>query len=245
MEQHFTIAIPAYNCENWVKKNLNSALSQNYENFEVIYIDDASTENTGIIANKLLSESKINHRLFQNKQNKRALFNLVSAIDSARDNTIILALDGDDWLPNKNILSRLNKIYSDTNVWITAGSYIDNVHHAVSRPVITENFWTDNLRRMQWTLSHLRTFRKKLFNKIKKEDMIDVDGEYYKFTWDRVIMYPMVEMSGPEHFKPINEIMYVYNRANPISVDRVHRSEQLRIESVLRNKKPYGRIEKL
>jgi hypothetical protein len=55
----------------------------------------------------------------------------------------------------------------------------------------------------------------------------------------------MVEMAGPEHFKPINKIHYVYNRGNPLAVDRVHRSEQLRIEADLKRKTPYKRLERL
>ncbi len=80
---------------------------------------------------------------------------------------------------------------------------------------------------------------------INKDDMLDHNGDFYKFTWDRVIMYPMVEMAGPEHFRPISRINYVYNRENPLAVDKVHRSEQLRIEAELKRKKPYERLKEL
>ena len=80
---------------------------------------------------------------------------------------------------------------------------------------------------------------------IDKNDMLDYDNKFYKFTWDRVIMYPMIEMAGPEHFRPVNKITYVYNRENPLAVDRVHRSEQLRIEAELKSKTPYKRLKEL
>ena len=38
-------------------------------------------------------------------------------------------------------------------------------------------------------------------------------------------MFPMVEMSGPEHFHEINDILLTYNRRNPLSVDKVSREE--------------------
>ena len=44
---------------------------------------------------------------------------------------------------------------------------------------------------------------------------------------------------------PIKQIMYVYNRRNPISVDRVHRQDQLRIEHEIRFREPYERLESL
>jgi len=52
----------------------------------------------------------------------------------------------------------------------------------------------------------------------------------------------MIEMSGKEHFIAIGKVMYIYNKENPISVDKVHRSEQLRIESVLVSKQPYDKL---
>ena len=58
-------------------------------------------------------------------------------------------------------------------------------------------------------------------------------------------MFPMIEMSGPEHFLEVSEVLLTYNRMNPISVDKVHRTDQLRIERDVKNKKPYERIQKI
>jgi hypothetical protein len=81
--------------------------------------------------------------------------------------------------------------------------------------------------------------------KIKYEDLMDNDDYFYKFTFDQAMMYPMAEMSGPDHFREIKQVMYVYNRQNPISVDRVHRQDQLRIEQQIRFKDEYERLESL
>tara|TARA_B100001564_G_scaffold355930_1_gene369140 strand:+ start:134 stop:313 length:180 start_codon:yes stop_codon:yes gene_type:complete len=59
------------------------------------------------------------------------------------------------------------------------------------------------------------------------------------------MMYPMVEMAGRDRVKLINDILYIYNRKNPISVDRVHRYDQLRIESLVSNKDQYEKLESL
>ena len=58
-------------------------------------------------------------------------------------------------------------------------------------------------------------------------------------------MWPMAEMAGPEHFKAINKVLYVYNRMNPISDDRAHRQDQLLTEQIIRNKKPYSKLQQL
>lgn len=245
---HFTILIPAYNCEKWITRNLKSALQQDYENYEVIYINDASTDNTAEVLKdieKSIDSASCTLKTVHNKVNRRALANLYDGVNMAEDGSIIVALDGDDWLANRYVLQTLNEIYQDDGVWITAGSYIENVGGRVVRPVITDDYWSGNIRLKPWTFSHLRTFRKELFQEIRRSDMIDVDGDFYKFTWDRVIMYPMIEMAGQKHFSDVQKIQYVYNRTNPISVDRVHRKDQLRIEADLKSKTPYPRLREL
>ena len=247
---HFTIIIPSYNCRTWVPRNLLSVFQQEYKNYDLVYVDDASTDGTGEIVNTILEgladkNIKENCKLIVNDVNKKAINNLYDAINSLeKENTIIVALDGDDWFAHPRVLTRLNDIYCD-DVWITAGSYIDNSDASINRPEITEDFWSSNIRTKKWTLSHLRTFRKKLFQRIDKDDLLDDDDNFYKFTWDRVLMYPMVEMAGPSHFKAIPDVMYTYNSRNPINVHKVHREEQLRIEKIMSNKKPYERLESL
>ena len=245
-KNHFTIVIPAYNCENWVDKNLRSALEQEYENYDVVYVDDASTDNTLIKAQEIISSSKKECKLVSNKKNVRALKNLYDHITTAKEGTIIITLDGDDYLADQDVLSYLDSVYQNKDCWLTVGSYVQNDNYQVVTPAcVTPDYWNSNIRKKHWSFSHLRTFRKELFERINTKDMLDDDGEFYKFTFDRVMMYPMVEMAGPEHITLINKVLYIYNRLNPISVDRAHRREQLRIESIITNKTPYERITNL
>ena len=124
---HFTIVILSYNNEDWVKKNLSSAINQDYDNYDIVYVEDASTDNT---LNKVKeyqkqwSHKKGIFKLICNKENVRALPNLYQAVDCAKNGSIIVALDGDDWLVNDQVLNKLNLIYQNENTWITAGSYL-------------------------------------------------------------------------------------------------------------------------
>ena len=242
---HFTIVVPAFNCARWVERNLSSAINQEYDNYHLVYIDDASTDNTATIARKILDAASCSYELVENKANCKALENIFTAVESSRKGTVIVALDGDDWLLNNTVLSALDGIYRNDKTWITSGSYIDNALGRIHRPNITSDFWQGNIRKKKWKLSHLRTFRRELFMKIEKKDLLDLDGKFYKYTWDRAIMYPMVEMSGQERFAEISTPLYVYNAVNPFSVHRTHRSEQLRIEQLLIRKTPYLRLEEL
>lgn len=45
-EKNISVIVPCYNCEKYIKENIESILNQTYEKFEVIYIDDGSEDNT-------------------------------------------------------------------------------------------------------------------------------------------------------------------------------------------------------
>ena len=53
-----TIIVPCYNVEKYITKNILSILSQSYTNFEVIYINDGSNDNTLIILNEYAKKDK-------------------------------------------------------------------------------------------------------------------------------------------------------------------------------------------
>ena len=48
----FSVIIPVYNCEKYIYKCLDSLLFQKYNNYELIIINDGSTDNTLKIINK-------------------------------------------------------------------------------------------------------------------------------------------------------------------------------------------------
>ena len=83
-----------------------------------------------------------------------------------------------------------------------------------------------------------------LWRKIKEEDLKDENGEYWKVAGDLSFMFPMLEMSGDEHYKFLPEINYVYNEQNPLNDHKVNMGSVNEIVNKLRNKTPYIRYDK-
>jgi len=253
-QKHFSVIIPSYNCKKWAAIGIRSVLNQDYDNYTVYFIDDASTDNTEQEAKRIVDryseDIKSKVRFHRNEKNKKALYNICWAIEQAPDDTVIVLLDGDDWLSSENVLSHLNEVYSSEDIWLTTGSYVETQTAKVVKSLkVPEEAWKNGVRKFREPpghpniFSHLRTFKKALFQGIDEKDLLDHDGEHYKCTFDRALMYPMIEMAGPDHHRVVESVLYVYNRQNPLSVDRVDRSRQLRIEQELRNKKSYERVE--
>ena len=66
MNPKFSIILPAYNREKTIQPAIDSILNQTFTNFEIIVIDDASTDQTAEIV-KQNSDKRIH--LIQNKTN--------------------------------------------------------------------------------------------------------------------------------------------------------------------------------
>ena len=245
-DNYFTVLVPSYNVEKWAEKNVTSILNQNYENYDVYYIDDCSTDNTYEIVDNVFKNYHDHSKItfLKNSFNRGKMYNVYEAMKNIEDDAIVLIVDGDDWLKHPDVLNILNKVYKD-DVWMTAGSYIESDTLRKVSPNISNDYWSGIIRKKSWQTSHLATFRKKLLSKIKKRDFMHKTGDWFSTTSDQAIMWPMLEMSGKKHFKPIDEVLYVYNRGNPISDDRAFREDQLITEHIIRNLKPYQELESL
>jgi hypothetical protein len=88
----------------------------------------------------------------------------------------------------------------------------------------------------------MRTWRAFLWRNIKQEDLKDENGIYWKVTGDLAFMFPMLEMAGEEHYRFIDDIIYVYNEQNPINDHKVDLTLVNDIAIKIRNKKKYNRL---
>ncbi len=247
VEKPFVIVIPSYNNAAFCEQNLLSVLGQNYANFRVIYIDDASKDATYEKAKEIISRSPMKERvaLIHNETNQGALKNLYAAISTCKKNEIIVTVDGDDFLAHNGVLKRLNKIYADENVWMTYGNFLDYPSYK-QKPLICKAIpkrviQTNTFRKYAWVSSHLRTFYAGLFQKIAYEDFL-FEGKFLPMGWDLAFMLPMLEMSG-EKCRFLDEVLYLYNRVNPINDHKVNLALQSACANHVRSKPPYPRLE--
>jgi glycosyltransferase involved in cell wall biosynthesis len=248
-EKPFVILIASYNNAEVVQKNLASVYTQNYDNYRVIYIDDSSSDATFERAEKEIArwEGASRTILIHNKKNLGALANIYNAVHSCADNEIVVILDGDDFFAHENVLTTLNNNYADSGVWLTYGSYLDYPSYqqgpAASKAIpalVTEK---NAFRKHPWVSSHLRTFYAGLFKAIKIEDLF-FRGRFFPMGCDVAIMLPMLEMAGHKA-RFIDEVLYLYNRANPINDHKVNFKLQKQCANEVRSKPVYERLAQL
>jgi len=244
----FKIVVPCYNCEKWIGKTIDSIAAQNYENFECLIVDDLSTDQTrSVISRKIKNDKRF--ILYVNTEKKYALKNLYDGFAqiSHDDEDVLITIDGDDWLHDDKVFSRLNTVYTMENCLITYGSFIEypsgRTHGHMLIPYSNYVIENNLFREDAWKASHLRTFKRKLWNSIHKEDLIDLrTEEFYEVAWDLAFMYPMLEMAQ-ERSRHLRDLSYVYNKENPLSDMYIKEQAQLSIASEIKGKKKYHRKE--
>ena len=234
------ILTTSYNCEKFIEKSLFSIMSQRYQDFTCYITDDVSTDNTVNIVRETIK----NDPRFILIENKTKFFqpgNYDQIITSRNidGEEICVEVDGDDWLPDSNVFTRINEVYKDKDVWMTSGSfrYHDGRPGFANPPT---NF--SNVRKQTFTLSHLRTWKSWLWKKIKHEDLRDENNNYWNVAGDLSFMFPMFEMSGEKHYRFLSDINYIYNESNPINEHKVNMSNVLHTLNKIRNKPEYKQL---
>ena len=241
----FHFIIPGYNVSSWIGKCISSILRQKYNNYTVTYVDDMSTDCTVVSYQKLTKKDK-KFKIIKNTKKRYALKNISIAIDSlkADKEDVVIVLDADDWLSSPDVLGYLNSFYQEKKCLMTYGSYMyypfgtEGIEPSdYPSEVVEENTYRED----DWRATHLRTFKKKLWDNINQDDFIDEDGEYYKMAYDQAMMLPMLEMTR-EYAAYTPEILHVYNRANALNVDKIRQKQQYETMLRIRKRNKYERL---
>ena len=241
MNNKFIILVTQRNAEPFIKKCLDSILSQTYKNYEVIIMDDASTDKTMEIVRKYPFQC-----IHNNVKHPYHCINFMAGINlvATDKEDIIILLSGDDWFYSDDVLEYLNGIYQE-DIWLTYGNFVPSggAYGPYCQPIPN----TREYRRSDlWVASHLVTCKKKLWDRIKHEDLL-MDGHYPNNSFDCAFLYPMIEMAGYKHLKFIEKVLYVYNDNNPVAIENFKKDKRacLRERKYWKAKPSYPELKEL
>ena len=164
--EKISVIIPVYNREKFIKKCLDSVISQTYTNIEIMVIDDGCTDNTINIVKQYK-----NVKLYHNPKNLGLGYSRNRAIKECNAN-LFLFLDSDDTLEKNCIELLYNKMIS-TNADIVMGSYDED---------LKEEIILDNTNKFDPLLDYSIHFFVTACNKLYKKELFN-NFEYPKIPF--------------------------------------------------------------
>ena len=212
----FSIIVPVYNGEKYIDSCVQCALKQSYKDYELVLIDDGSTDNSGAmcdaLAQKYPNKIKVIHH-----ENKGQLYSRCRGIESSVGDYCIF-LDADDDL-SENCLEVLNNTigkYDNPDVVIYSFFYVTNgkKEKAVFPFADGEIFTPDNKKSLYERFFYTSSLNM-MWTKAVRRDVARLDteslGELTRLRSAEDRYHSMNVLTKAEKIVCIDEPMYYYN----------------------------------
>lgn len=128
MNDLVSIIMPSYNTGRFIKETVESVVAQTYPNWELIIVDDCSTDHTDQIIKELLNDTRIHY--IKNEKNSGAAVSRNRALREAKGRWIAF-LDSDDlWHPEK--LEKQLQFMEENGYHFSYTNYIEIDENSIS-----------------------------------------------------------------------------------------------------------------
>lgn len=198
----FSIIIPNYNNAKWLEKCLGSVLKQTYKNYEIIFVDDKSEDNSVEIVGKLIG---MNHVIEVPWKKYNGGARNIGIMQATGD--YIVCLDSDDWLKHENVLKDINDNLEDEDIMFLGFELgkdgQENLYPFRPNFETIYDAFKDDVCAI-WT------------KVVKTELLQDTLFPESTLAEDRVQHYRLCEKA--KSFTCLNESTHVWNRSNTTSV---------------------------
>lgn len=216
----FAIIIPncnndhgEYNGKSFLKNCIESVLNQTYKDFEVIIVDDLSTD-TSIKTIKSYNDPRIH--LIQNRRKRYNGGSRNVGIEYALDNLnfdYFCFLDSDDWWKHEKVLEKINNKLYDHELMTIGCEGIGIEYKQLNKATCYKDLYS--LDGNVWCTAWARIIRKDKIVYFCEDTLME----------DRVWTYRLADNIDFKNFINLNEICYCWNRTNTTNSVSIVRSD--------------------
>ena len=217
----FSIIIPNYNSSQWIKKCIDSILNQTYTNFELIIVDDMSTDNSVEIIKRYTDP-----RIKLIELNKKAFNGGTRNIGVANANgDYVLFIDCDDYFYSIYNLQKISEVIYKTNADLIRLSYVAQTGGKKARVSLKEKTLKELVNSIfcaPWT----KCIKRELFVEFPENTLLED------------VVQHIAQIDNIKNFEHCELPVVVWNRdnINAISSDNMkYTKESKRYSSVYRN----------
>ena len=205
-----TIAMTCYNCHEWVKAAIRSISIQDYINWELIIVDDGSTDASLKIISKYLDVYKIRNKTKIIKHDRNYCYgkSLKSAIEGGTGELVAI-VDSDDMLAETNSLSIMVNAHKEnpdaslcySNFYRCNSTLEKKRVNKRSGPLPRNKTWIDVEFKVK--ISHLKMFKRKSYDRT-----IGINPNLFRAV-DKDLVLKLEEVGKLVY---IDEVLYIYRK---------------------------------
>lgn len=210
--KHFVIVIQSLSNQDDVLATLHSIADQDYGDYEVkIITNDFSDTNSKCMqefAKTSLQEVRVD---FRNMGSANGVIKeYYDTVHSCLDSDVIVQVNGGDWFAHESVLTKLNEVYANQEVWLTYSQFL-------SYPSLKKEGDRINPKKLQakkkihngaWIEAPFKTYYASLFKEINIERTL---LQEYMLSIEKlkVFLRPLVEL-GNRHVLFIPEVLIIH-----------------------------------
>ena len=236
---HFTFIIYSYNVENNLYNNLLSILYQNYTNWNIIYINNNSTDNTQTLLNKFIQDFDLNNqiRIIHNKEKKSETNLKYDIYQELNLNTICILLNGNNWLINDNVLIEANNKFIKTNNLLLYSGYNILNNNKIEDTISAYEYEDDIKNNILYRKHYYYEYDYLLFTPSNLLKQIS-KKYYFNNNWidnsnNLIDFICLLELSGNQ-ISTFHNIFYVVNKINNIKSQELIKNNKIILENYTR-----------
>ena len=242
----FKIIINCGPCQDFIGRCLASVRAQTFANWDAHVTVDPCGDDTVVRAVRAAAgDPRIQVRA--NHTRCYSMKNLVDAIRRCRaaPEDVIVSLDGDDWFARDDSLQIIADAYERFDCWVTYGSWLSvklapNGEPNGRWPAYPEG--EVDFRTHPFLGTAVRTWKRWLWDHVRDDDLRDEAGEYVRVSEDKLMMIPLLELSGTSRAHHIDAPIMIYNKIVDYTIGDPFAEERVRNAALVERRPRYARL---
>lgn len=224
----FSVLIPVYNTSKYLDECIQSVLAQSEKDYEIVLIDDGSTDNSGEICDSY-AEKYSSIRVIH-KQNEGLMMTRRRGFQEAKGDYFV-CLDSDDYLCDDDALAKIKKMIVEKNCDLVVYNYLmeKETREQDKRICLFEKpdgyVFKDSEKSVLYEKLIMGQFFNPIVAKAPKRTIVDIDTDYsvwssqlYKSQGEDLFQ-SMPILNNAKRIGYINDVLYYY-RWNGGSISR-------------------------
>ena len=213
-----SVIIPIYNAERYIDICIKSILKQRFKSFELILVNDGSTDNTSEICKSYTQADK--RVKYYEKENGGSFKARLFGVEHARG-TYITFCDSDDYYPNKRVFSKIYQTLNESDLDAMQFAYRRVFNHltlaarAVKQPLFIdrESFVKNEYPIFLCSFYENSHLTMNVWNKVYKRTMLKElpsSEKANRIFWGEDLVFNLYALKNCMSMVVIPDILYVY-----------------------------------